>query len=387
MGRAMLNICIVFAQLERETIQRRIADAYYSRSRKGMRTGGAAPYGYVTEPFQIQGIKTKRLVADPEKAENVKLMFEMYADPQTSLGEVARRFAPVIPEKSMSKARITDLLRNPVYVKADMDIYEFFKAQGAEIESDASDFTGITGCCLFSGKDSAKKDRFIIQGKVLIPSPHEGIVPSDVWIKCRKKLLTNPSYQPARKAKQTWLVGKVKCGLCGYALMSRNNAAKTRYMRCRKRAETKNCDGCGTVRTNEIEQLIYDSMVEKLREFKSLNAKSGVPANPKLTAVKVELAKVESEIEKLVESLTGASATLIQFANRKADELSARRQLLTKEVADLSADEIPAVRLTAISDYLDDWENTSLDDKRQVLDGLITVISAKRDNIEIEWKI
>ena len=31
-GRAMLNICIVFAQLERETIQKRVTDAYYSRS-------------------------------------------------------------------------------------------------------------------------------------------------------------------------------------------------------------------------------------------------------------------------------------------------------------------------------------------------------------------
>ena len=31
MGRAMLNICIVFAQLERETIQKRVSDAYYSR--------------------------------------------------------------------------------------------------------------------------------------------------------------------------------------------------------------------------------------------------------------------------------------------------------------------------------------------------------------------
>ena len=35
MGRAMLNICIVFAQLERETIQQRVIDAYCSRSRKG----------------------------------------------------------------------------------------------------------------------------------------------------------------------------------------------------------------------------------------------------------------------------------------------------------------------------------------------------------------
>ena len=30
-GRAMLHICIVFAQLERETIQKRVTDAYYSR--------------------------------------------------------------------------------------------------------------------------------------------------------------------------------------------------------------------------------------------------------------------------------------------------------------------------------------------------------------------
>ena len=34
MGRAMLNICIVFAQLERETIQKRVADAYYSQPKK-----------------------------------------------------------------------------------------------------------------------------------------------------------------------------------------------------------------------------------------------------------------------------------------------------------------------------------------------------------------
>ena len=42
MGRAMLNICIVFAQLERETIQKRVSDAYYSRSKKGFRMGDFA---------------------------------------------------------------------------------------------------------------------------------------------------------------------------------------------------------------------------------------------------------------------------------------------------------------------------------------------------------
>ena len=49
MGRAMLNICIVFAQLERETIQKRVCDAYYSRSQKGFHMGGKPPYGYRLE--------------------------------------------------------------------------------------------------------------------------------------------------------------------------------------------------------------------------------------------------------------------------------------------------------------------------------------------------
>jgi DNA invertase Pin-like site-specific DNA recombinase len=58
MGRAMLNICIVFAQLERETIQMRVTDAYYSRCVRGYRTGGKTPYGFRTEPVVMDGIKT-----------------------------------------------------------------------------------------------------------------------------------------------------------------------------------------------------------------------------------------------------------------------------------------------------------------------------------------
>ena len=58
MGRAMLNICIVFAQLERETIQKRVTDAYYSRSQRGFKMGGKAPYGFHTEPIKMDGINS-----------------------------------------------------------------------------------------------------------------------------------------------------------------------------------------------------------------------------------------------------------------------------------------------------------------------------------------
>ena len=90
MGRAMLNICIVFAQLERETIQKRVTDAYYSRSQRGFKMGGKAPYGFHTEPIKMDGINTKKLVVNPDEAANIRLMFEMYAQPTTSYGDITR---------------------------------------------------------------------------------------------------------------------------------------------------------------------------------------------------------------------------------------------------------------------------------------------------------
>lgn len=92
MGRAMLNICIVFAQLERETIQKRVCDAYYSRSQKGFHMGGKAPYGYRLEEIVMDGIHTKKLVEKPEEGEIVREIFRMYCP----AGDFLWRHHPVL---------------------------------------------------------------------------------------------------------------------------------------------------------------------------------------------------------------------------------------------------------------------------------------------------
>ena len=48
MGRAMLHIIMVFAQLERETTAERVKDNYYRRASLGAWPGGPAPYGFTT---------------------------------------------------------------------------------------------------------------------------------------------------------------------------------------------------------------------------------------------------------------------------------------------------------------------------------------------------
>lgn len=91
MGRAMLNICIVFAQLERESIQMRVQDAFYSRCTKGYYMRGRTPYGFDTEPIVMDGIKTKKLVENAEM-DFAELMFQMYAEPGNSYGDITRYF-------------------------------------------------------------------------------------------------------------------------------------------------------------------------------------------------------------------------------------------------------------------------------------------------------
>lgn len=140
---------------------------------------------------------------------------------------------------------------------------------------------------------------------------------SDIWLRCRKKLMTNITFQNGRKARNTWLAGKIKCGKCGYALKTTHNPSGYEYLRCSKRADHKGCPGCGTLRKNEFEQFIFTAMGEKFREFKLLRGGEG-KVNPKITAYQVELAQVEAEIEKLLDTLTGANATLLAYANKKS---------------------------------------------------------------------
>ena len=390
MGRAMLNICIVFAQLERETIQKRVTDAYYSRSQRGFKMGGKAPYGFHTEPIKMDGINTKKLVVNPEEAANIRLMFEMYAQPTTSYGDITRYFAEqgiLFHGKELIRPTLAQMLRNPVYVQADLDVYEFFKSQGTVIVNDVADFTGMNGCYLYQGRDVKASKKNDLKDQMLVLAPHEGIVPSDTWLTCRKKLMNNMKIQSARKATHTWLAGKIKCGKCGYALMSAHSNGIL-YLRCTVHADSKACPGCGCVKLHELEAVVYGAMVKKLKDFKTLTGRNkAAKISPKLTAKRLELAQVESEIEKLLDTLTGASPVLLSYANSKIEELDARRQSIANEIAKLSADAVPMEKMESISGYLDDWENVSFEDKRQVVDALITVIRATNEKVEIEWKI
>ena len=202
-------------------------------------------------------------------------MFEMYAEPETSFGDITRYFEEhdiKIYGKSMFRTFLSQLLRNPVYAQADLELYEFFKSQGAAIVNDASDFAGTNGCYLYQGRDVKEDKDRCLKDQILVIAPHEALIPSDVWLKCRKKLLASHTYQPARKARNTWMAGKIKCGKCGYALMSAHSNGIL-YLRCTVHADSKACPGCGCVKLHELEAVVYGAMVKKTERFKTLTGR------------------------------------------------------------------------------------------------------------------
>ena len=76
MGKAMLSIAAVFAEMERDNIRTQTMSGREEKARKGYWNGGQAPYGY---RLVDRGGKFKELVVDEDEAKVVRKIFQMYA--------------------------------------------------------------------------------------------------------------------------------------------------------------------------------------------------------------------------------------------------------------------------------------------------------------------
>lgn len=389
-GRAMLSICIVFAQLERETIQKRIADSYYSRSKKGFYMGGRVPYGFSLKSTVINGIKTSKYVPKSEEIEQIKLMYSIYSQPGKSLRDVLKYFSKHdlnhLRGKTWCTARISELLRNPIYVKADFEVYDFYKNQGAYIINSAEEFTGENACYLYK-ENSCSKDKFFFESNRLVLAPHKGVIDSNTWLKCRRKSLSNKQTPAGRKAKNSWLVGKIKCGKCGHALVVRKSGRKhkscVKYFVCSNKTSGKNCKGCKTLKVEDLENLIFEIIKKRLAGCGSLTASSKFTANPKINECKIEIYKIDNEIEELLKKILNANDVLIRYINTQIEKLDEKRKRLNSELISLQDSKGEG----EISNYISKWGKISLEDKIEVMDALVKIVRISDEEIEITWKI
>lgn len=397
-GRAMLHICIVFAQLERETIQKRVTDAYYARSRRGFYMGGRIPYGYRLADTVIDRIRTSMYEEVPAESRQLKLIYSLYADTDNSLGDIVRYLKEHGIQNrrgaDWSTARLSEMLRNPIYVEADIDVYRFFQSQGTHIHSPAADFTGNNACYLYQGADAAAKKSQSLAGKELILAPHKGFIPSSLWLACRQRSLNSRQSAKTCKPKNSWLAGKVKCGRCGYALTIRKaNTKWERYFICSRSGCHGNCTGTGcTVYADVLEEYIGSAILARLPEFLTLPSEDIPPAAnepdslTRLKEIKISLAQIEEEIESLLSKVAEADHILMQYINEKISRLDAeRKRLQTKLTAQSKAS--PSSKTVSAAGCRQTWELLPFAKKQAAVDLLIRVIHIADGHLTVEYHI
>ncbi len=373
-GRAMLNIVLVFAQLERETTAERVKDNYIHRFKLGAWTGGPAPYGFDLTKIIEDGRKVSSLIKN-DKADIVKFIFEEYAKPDTSLRSIAKD----LTEKRIHGPRrevwdsvtLSRLLHSPVYVKATQDIYLHYLAKGMQIQQEAEAFDGIHGCNIVCRRDRTKNKYNDLQDQMLTVSNHEGFIGADSWLKVQDKLSNNKQFPRANAGKYSWLTGLMKCAKCGYALKINYVKLEDKYyLICSGKSNFAICDNRISVNLRELENYIADEIDKMLRE---------APPDEIILATKefsAEILNIEQKIERLVNALAESGDIAVSYISKQIEVLHKERDELMKR----SHNEPTKIHTL-------DFKSLRFEEKKIIATEFIDKILIEDKKVNIIWKI
>ena len=379
MGRAMLHIIMVFAQLERETTAERVRDNYYRRASLGSWPGGTAPYGYtIGRCTDEQGHRVPALVIDPEKSEIVRRIFEVYDEESASLGSVAKRLnqenIPGPKRTTWDNVSLSRLLHSPCYVKADEQVRLHYQALGANISCREEDFDGEHGVLLVGRRDrNAKKYTDVRDHSVsVLNSP--GLIPSELWLRCQDKLQRNMQIGNNGKGKHTWLTGLLKCASCGYALKVVYKESGKRHLLCSGRYNMTKC--AATIRA-DLETLESD-ISRQIQLFLEKAPTETIEA-PREDCYAARLDELDRRADRLIDAFSESAAMNPAYLKRALARLEQEREALLE--ARKRENRRAALPKKLVFDEL------SFEEKKLIAAQFIRRIEVGDDCAEILWKV
>lgn len=394
-GEMIVKILMIFAEFERQSIIARVTQAYEHRSELGFYMGGRKPYGFELEECFINNVKTKRLKAVPKEIEQIRYIFECYSAPNVTLGRLLKNLTEnnIKPfyGGGWTTAKLSTILKNPIYVMADNKVYDYFQKFGTQIISPPENFDGVHGVQIY-GKTKHNPSSLDWSDIKAVVMTHTGVIASDVWIKCQQKLLKNKQVGNAVSNKTSWLGGKIVCGKCKRTMTTikgrLGNGEIQRYFNCTGKSHFKDCKGTKvTIYADILEDMVYAEISSKLVSLKTVKRKENKAANPELNALKNNLKSIELAQEKIADTLIleECGAELLEILSKKAEKLKAERVMIL-----LKIDEVENIETDAktVIDLAKKWKTASFEEKRAVCNVLINhIVIDECGNCEIVWNV
>lgn len=314
-GRAMMYIASVFAQLERETIAERIRDNMLQLAKTGRWLGGITPTGYESKEIvhlDPSGKERKmfKLTPIPEEIQTIRLIYSKFLELDSLTQLETFCIQSNIKTKNdidFSRFTLRSILTNPVYAIADKNTYDYFIDNEYEVYADLSEFTGDKGIMAYNKtvqrKNTSNKVRNSSEWVVAV-GLHKGIIESKDWIRVQDMIDKNKS-KTFRKVKNTesLLSGILRCSDCGSFMrpkMGRVNKDGIRsfYYLCelKEKSKREKCD-VKNIKGNDLDNIVIE-------EIKKLSYKSST-LSTKIENDKVNISSTESSLSSEIEELEG----------------------------------------------------------------------------------
>lgn len=388
MGRAMMGILAVFAQMERENISARIKDNYDYRVKDRRWASGKAPFGY--KNGKINGKTT--LIPDPEEISAVQTIFKLYAtEPNISIGKLQDKLNEMgitghQTDKGFSRTTLTRILKNPVYAPGDELIRKYYEKFHIQFVNDKEEWNGETSAAIVGKNNRTINAKDKEEMKIYLTNV-KPIVDTETFLLVQDRMSENSAIAsdnlPNTNLQE--LSGLLKCAECHMAVKMQTKPTLT----CTGRSQKKICNvSFRGLKLETVQENVAIQVQERIDNFDKF-AKEQSERKLKLAN---EIKKLQKQMEKLIE--------ISKFSNKSADVLaheidniqSKIDELQLKLKLNINTHDVVEIRLKLKSIYDVHGENLNYRElgteyRQTVLKALVDKIYLHNDGkIDIVWK-
>lgn len=423
MGRAMLMISSVFAQLERDTIAERIRDNMYELAKTGRWLGGNTPLGYKSEKIETLSVDGKRknlykLDIVFEEAEIIKLIWNKMCELKSLSKLEAYLLQKGIKTRNgnnFTRFSLITILKNPVYVVADNKIKDFFEKMNVTIyETDIEKCNGINGLLAYNkreelmGKTKSYKD---ITEWIIAVGKHQGIIPSKQFIKVWN-LIENNKDKRCRVPRQNTsiLSGIIRCKHCGNYMRPRlrntvtiDNKRNFSYLCVLKEKSRKRLCKCKNINGIETDMIVIEKiselklptniLINKIKLLINNKEKKSDKRINELQTLNTILSRNKRKVEALIDKMAIIDGELITDITAQIKSIKSKNLEIEKRIIELSKetekeidkDEVTVLALNIINKYMGSFDSLNIVDKRLMIKSLVNTIESDGENIYINY--
>lgn len=423
MGRAMLMISSVFAQLERDTIAERIRDNMYELAKTGRWLGGNTPLGYKSEKVETLSVDGKRknlykLDIVFEEAEIIKLIWNKMCELK-SLSKLEvyllQKGIKTRNGNNFTRFSLITILKNPVYVVADNKIKDFFEKMNVTIyETDIEKCNGINGLLAYNkreelmGKTKSYKD---ITEWIIAVGKHQGIIPSQQFIKVWNLIVNNKDKRCRVPRQNTSILsGIIRCKHCGNYMRPRlrntvtiDNKRNFSYLCVLKEKSRKRLCKCKNINGIETDMIVIEKISElKLPTYMLINKIKLLINNKEkktdkrineLQTLNTILSRNKRKVEALIDKMAIIDGELIADITAQIKSIKSKNLEIEKRIIELSKetekeidkDEVTVLALNIINKYMGSFDSLNIVDKRLMIKSLVNTIESDGENIYINY--